>query len=137
RDSGSENLILPERSKNLPGQGSANERPLIHLINQEPQKSQIFIVLDPHLVDKANCSQEASHTEGASGLDGDQSEIGGVQGTDDKRAQVGRVINDDEVKVQEGIIPQMAAKPEEAGRCAQYHFQLQRGSLRDVGGQET
>ena len=34
RDSGSEDLILPKRSKNLLCQGSAYERPLIHVINQ-------------------------------------------------------------------------------------------------------
>src|SRR5208337_14006 len=34
RDSGSENLILPKRLKNLLCQGSAYERPLIHVINQ-------------------------------------------------------------------------------------------------------
>ena len=38
RDTGPENLILPERSKKLFCKGPADERPLIYAINQEAQE---------------------------------------------------------------------------------------------------
>lgn len=113
---GREDLVGREMLGELINTDFGHGGPPIDLVDQEPEKPQVWVAMGANLLDEIHRLQQPLHREGRARPNRHEHEVGGMERTDHEKAHVGGTVEQRKIVVLLGIVPQATPEQRKAVR---------------------